>query len=163
MTSDASFTRLELDGTVEHVNGQQLVGGRGLASDAFRRAHRIEPHGFASWPVKGGIATVLQSRGSRDSAYVLGGEHPQKRPSGEYLTEGGTAIYDAAGNIVSVVAAKLRIVHSACVHIVAPEIVLEGTVRLGSAAAATPASMQGTIDDGGNADISNLATKVFVE
>ena len=46
--------------------------------------------------------------------------------------------------------------------ITADEIVLAGTVKLGSADASTPAAMKGTIDTGGNADISNLATKVFV-
>ncbi|MBZ8133219.1 phage baseplate assembly protein [Afifella sp. IM 167] len=161
--SDASLTRFLLDGTVTHRGGQQFVDGKGLAGDLFERVHRIEPHGFASWPVKGGIGAALQSRASRDSAYVIGGENPQLRPSGEYLTEGGTAIYDAAGNIVSVVAKSLRIVHSAEVRIVAPKIVLDGEVYLGGEDANREASAKGTVDTAGDVEVSNLATKVFVK
>jgi phage gp45-like len=158
---DAHFTRFAFDGRVDHRDGQQFVDGKGFAGDVFRRVHRPEPHGFASHPVKGGIGALLQSRGNRDSAYIFGGENPQLRPSGDMLTAGGTAIYDAAGNIVSVVAAKLRIVHSAAVHIVAPEIILEGTVKLGGPGASRPVSAQGTIDSGGFADTSNFAASVL--
>ncbi|QKV20236.1 phage baseplate assembly protein domain-containing protein [Oricola thermophila] len=157
---DGNLTRLELDGTVEHRGGQQFVNGTGFAGDAFERVHRVEPHGFASHPVAGGIAAVFSARGSRDSAYAFGGENPSLRPS---IEAGGTAIYDHLGNIVSIVASEMRIVHATGIHIVAPEIVLEGNVRLGSASASRPASAQGTVDTAGAEDVSNLATKVFVE
>lgn len=49
------------------------------------------------------------------------------------------------------------------VVITADKIILEGLVLLGGADADKPASMKGTIDTGGNADISNLATKVLVK
>lgn len=101
MISDANFTRLVFDGRVEHRDGQQFVGGKGLAGDRFAKVHRIEPHGFASWPVEGGIGALLQARGNRDSAYVLGGEHPGRRPE---LEEGGVALYDSAGGILKLVA-----------------------------------------------------------
>ena len=71
--SDTSFTRFVLDGTVEHRKGQQFINGKGLAGDLFERVHRPEPHGFASYPVKGGSGALVQARGQRDSAYVLGG------------------------------------------------------------------------------------------
>lgn len=157
---DANLTRMEFDGTVAHRGGQQFVNGRGFAGDRFERAHRIEPHGFASWPVQGGIGVVLGARGRRDAAYILGGEHPALRPQ---IAEGGTAIYDHAGNIVSVVMAELRIVHSTKVTIVAPEIVLDGNVRLGGEDADRPASAQGTIDSAGHTETGNFAAKVWMK
>lgn len=160
--ADSHLTRMELDGTVEHRRGQQFVNGKGFAGDVFERVHRIEPHGFASHPVKGGLATILSTRGNRDSAYAFGGENPSLRPSGDLLTEGGTAIYDHNGNIVSVVGAKLRIVHATTIHLIAPEIILEGTVKLGGPEANRPASAQGTLDSAGDADVSNFASKVLV-
>lgn len=160
---DGHLTRMELDGTVEHRNGQQFVSGKGFAADGFERVHRIEPHGFASHPVKGGLVTLLSARGNRDSAYAFGGENPKLRPSGANLTEGGTAIYDAAGNIASIVSANIRIVHSTIIHLVAPEIVLEGMVKLGGPDASRPASAEGTTDSAGDADSGNFATSVLLK
>jgi len=157
---DGHLTRMELDGKVEHRRGQQFVDGKGFAGDGFERVHRPEPHGFASHPVKGGIVTVLSARGNRDSAYALGGENPKLRPE---LPSGGTAIYDHVGNIVSIVEADIRIVHSTKVHIIAPEIILEGHVLLGGPDASRPASAEGTIDTAGDADVSNLATMVLLK
>ncbi|WP_052161062.1 phage baseplate assembly protein [Hoeflea sp. BAL378] len=156
---DGHLTRFELDGTVEHREGQQFINGKGFAGDSFERVHRIEPHGFASHPVKGGIGVAMSARGNRDSAYLFGGENPSMRPS---VDLGGTAIYDHTGNIVSVVQRQMRFVHSSKVHIVAPEIILEGTVRLGGPAAARPVSAQNSVDSAGHLQTSNLAEGVFV-
>lgn len=161
--ADSNLTRFELDGVVEHKGGQQFVNGRGFAGDGFERVHRIEPHGFASHPVKGGIGVALSARGQRDSAYVFGGENPGLRPSGDMLGPGGTAIYDAAGNIVSIVGASLRIVHSSTIHLVAPEIVLEGMVKLGGPDADRPASARDTVDTAGDSDVGNFATSVLMK
>lgn len=161
--ADSGFTRFELDGSVDHRGGQQFVNGKGFAGDAYESVHRIEPHGFASHPVAGGIGLLAGVRGNRDSAYVVGGENPGLRPKGEYLTAGGTAIYDAAGNIVSIVAAKIRIVHSAEVRIEAAKIVLKGVCYLGDEEGAVPAAMLGSIDSDGDAEVSNLATMVNVK
>lgn len=157
---DGHLTRMELDGKVEHRRGQQFVDGKGFSGDGFERVHRPEPHGFASHPVKGGIVTVLSARGNRDSAYAFGGENPGLRPE---LPLGGTAIYDAAGNIVSVVMAELRIVHAAKIHLIAPEIILEGMVKLGGPDADRPASAKDTVDTAGDVDVGNLATMVMVK
>ncbi|BDA84963.1 hypothetical protein Sa4125_25050 [Aureimonas sp. SA4125] len=162
MASDSGLTRFELDGTVAHRKGQQFVDGKGYGADGFAEVHRPEPHGFASHPVKGGIGVLMQSRANRDAAYVLGGENPGLRPKGDYLTAGGTAIYDHLGNIVSVVAAKLRIVHATEIRLQAPLIVLDGLVKLGGDAASRPASAQGTLDTAGHAEVGNLATKVLM-
>jgi len=142
MFFDGHLTRLELDGTVEHRDGQQFINGKGFSGDGFERAHRPEPHGFASWPVKGGIGVAVQARGARDSAYVLGGENPSLRPT---LTQGGTAIYDHLGNIVSIVQAKLRIAHATAIEIVGP-VTIVGNVQVQGNINASGS----IIDSGGN-------------
>lgn len=157
---DGHLTRLLFDGTVDHRNGQQFVNGKGFAGDGFERVHRIEPHGLATWPVEGGIGAAMQARGARDSFYVFGGENPKLRPAGDYLTMGGAVLYDHTGNVVSVVAQKLRIVHATAIHLVAPQIILEGNVLLGGPDADKPASMEGTIDSAGHVETSGFASKV---
>ncbi|MGO7560551.1 phage baseplate assembly protein [Rhizobium johnstonii] len=102
-----SGRRIELDGENVEKGGQQFVSGRGLFSDGYTRIHRIEPHGFASMPVKGAKAFLLQPNGDADQAYVFGGEHPSHRPSD--LPGGGTAIYDATGNIIKFVGSGIVI------------------------------------------------------
>lgn len=97
MAVDGGLTRFRLDGTVEHRSGQQFVDGRGYAGDRYERVHRVEPHGFASHPVAGGIGTFLAARGQRDSGYVFGGENPSLRPA---IPQGGSAQYDDKGNLI---------------------------------------------------------------
>ncbi|WP_039189940.1 phage baseplate assembly protein domain-containing protein [Aureimonas altamirensis] len=160
MASDANVTRMLLDGGVKHNGGQQFLSGKGLAGERFPRVHRLEPHGFTSHPVAGGIATILQSRNSRDSVYAMGGANPGLVPS---LDQGGTAIYDHLGNIVSIVMSEMRIVHATKIVIEAPEIVLTGMVKLGGEDASRPASAIGTIDTGGFVDAENPATMVLVK
>nr|WP_295465189.1 phage baseplate assembly protein [Mesorhizobium sp.] len=158
MAFDGHLTRFELGGKVEHKDGQQFVDGKGFAGDEFERFHRPEPHGFASHPVKGGIGIALSARGNRDSAYVLGGENPKLRPD---VAMGGAAIYDHTGNIVSVVQANMRLVHATVIHLIAPSIILEGTIKLGGPDAAREMSVRGTLDTAGDADVSNFAVGVF--
>lgn len=93
--------RIELDGRVVERGGQQFVSGRGAMADGWTEIHRIEPHGFASHPIKGGKGLLFPMPGNPDTAFVLGGESPENRPSG--LPQGGTALYDAAGNIIRMV------------------------------------------------------------
>lgn len=163
MAADSGLTRFRLDGTVDHRNGQQFVNGKGFAGDGYERVHRVEPHGFASHPVQGGIGAFMAARGQRDSGYVFGGENPALRPGGDMLTAGGTALYDHLGNIVSVVAAKLRIVHATEIHLIAPSIVLEGLVKLGGPDAARPVSAEGTVDSAGHIESLNFATMVLLK
>ncbi|MCQ0986395.1 phage baseplate assembly protein domain-containing protein [Jiella marina] len=98
--ADSGFTRVELDGTVEHRGGQQFVNGKGYAGDGYESVHRIEPHGFASHPVKGGIGLLAGVRGNRDSAYLIGAEKPSLRPD---LPQGASAQYDDKGNIIKLI------------------------------------------------------------
>lgn len=94
-------TRIELDGKVTERNGQQFLSGRGMHSDAFTEIHRIEPHGFMSNPIKGSIALGVSPNGDPDTTYILGGEHPEKRPKD--LPGGAVALYDATGNIIKLI------------------------------------------------------------
>ncbi len=96
-----SGARFEFDGTIEENKGQQFVNGRGRHSQGFTRLHRPESHGFASQPIAGAKGLLLFPNSQSDEGYVLGGEHPGKRPTG--LPAGATAIYDANGNIIKLV------------------------------------------------------------
>jgi hypothetical protein len=49
------------------------------------------------------------------------------------------------------------------VTITATQFIVNGTSYLGGADASTPASMRGTVDTNGDADIANLATKVLLK
>lgn len=95
--------RIELDGRVVERGGQQFVSGRGTKADGWTEIHRIEPHGFASMPIKGGKGLLLPMPGNPDTAFVLGGENPANRPAD--LPAGAAALYDAAGNIIRMVMA----------------------------------------------------------
>lgn len=90
--------RIEYDGREDVRGGQQFVSGRGPHGDGWTRIHRIESHGFASSPVKGAKGLLLPSPADPEVAFVLGLESPGLRPTN--LPAGGTAIYDAAGNIM---------------------------------------------------------------
>jgi len=133
----------------------------GYAGEEFTRVHRVSPFGFTSHAPAGSHGIGLALRGMRDLVVALGLEHPQYRPRNRAV--GTTAIYDQWGNIVSLVEAEIRIVHTAKIHLKAPEIVLEGTVKLGGDDAAKPASMQGTVDSAGHSDVSGFATKVLMK
>lgn len=100
--------RFEFDGSIDERDGQQFVSGRGVYGDGYTRIHRIEPHGFMSNPIKGSKGLLISPNGNPDEAYVLGGEHPGRRPAG--LPGGASAIYDANGNIISLVGTKIRLV-----------------------------------------------------
>lgn len=103
-----SGKRIELDGENVERGGQQFVSGRGMFKDGYTRVHRIESHGFMSMPVKGAKALLISPNDDPDQAYVIGGEHPSHRP--QNIPGGGTAIYDASGNIISMVGTKIRLV-----------------------------------------------------
>ncbi|MBS9720169.1 phage baseplate assembly protein [Tianweitania sp. BSSL-BM11] len=99
---DAGLTRLLLDGKVIHEGGQQFLAGKGMAGEHFPRVHRVEPHGFTSNPVAGGIATVMQAGGQRDSVYAMGGANPSMVPQ---LDPGCSALYDQFGGILKFITA----------------------------------------------------------
>jgi phage gp45-like len=147
--------------SVDDSGPQQLMQLTGLDGQTIGEAVRSQPFGLSSVPLIGAEALMLALGGGHDRMHALGVEHPQHRPTG--TPPGGMVIYDAYGDAVSVVQANLRVVHSAKITLQAPEIELIGNVTLGGAVGSgVPASKQGTIDTGNNADILNLATKVKV-
>jgi phage gp45-like len=156
----SQFLRVTL-GSVDDSGQQQKLQLVGLDGQNIGDSVRAQHFGLSSVPPAGSEGLALALGGGMDRVHVLGMEHPQKRPTNQ--PGGSTVLYDAAGNAVSIVGGNLRIVHSAKVSIVAPIIELVGTVTLGGAAGSgVPAAKQGTLDTAGNADTSNLATKVNV-
>jgi phage gp45-like len=137
-----ALKRIELDGENVERGGQQFVSGRGMFKDGYTRVHRIESHGLLSMPVKGAKALLLSPNGDPDQAYVIGGEHPEHRPKD--IPSGGTAIYDANGNIISLVGAKIRLV--APLFEFVGNITLQGDLNVTGNIHATGS----IIDEGGN-------------
>lgn len=97
----SGFVRFDFDGRLEEKGGQQFVSGRGMYGDGYTRIHRPEPHGFISSPPAGSKGLLLPSPNNPDFAVVLGVEHPGHRPAD--IPGGGSALYDASGNIIKVV------------------------------------------------------------
>jgi phage gp45-like len=137
--------RIELDGRIVEKGGQQFVSGRGAYGDAWTRIYRPEPHGFASSPIAGGKGFVLPKPGTPDFALVIGGEHPERRP---VLQNGGTAIYDAFGNIQKFVADGIVVdVAGRTINTTAGGWVLNG-----------PATINGNLQVNGNITASGVIT-----
>jgi phage baseplate assembly protein V len=147
--------------SVDDSGPQQLLKLTGLAGQTIGEAVRSQHFGLTSVPPVGAEALILALGGGFDRAHALGVEHPAKRPTN--TPAGGTVLYDAYGDAISIVQANMRLVHSAKISLVAPEIELIGAVTLGGeAGSGVPAAKQGTVDTGGFADEANLATKVNV-
>lgn len=146
---------------IDDSGSQQLVDFRAFAGDSPKKVFRPQQHGFTSNPPAGSEGYALALGGRSDRLMYVDGGHQDHRPKGR--PAGSTAIYDAFGQIISLVDKNVRIVGSDTVTIVAPTIVLEGTVKLGGADASRPASAQGTIDSAGHTETSNFATKVLMK
>jgi phage baseplate assembly protein V len=146
---------------VDDSGTQQRLTLEGLASEEFSRVVRSQHFGLSSVPPKGAEGLILAQGGRSDRAHVLGLEHKDHRPRNQEV--GDVVLYDAHDNAISLVKKNLRIVGSDTVTIKGAKIVLEGNVYLGGADADKPAAMQGTLDTAGNADVSNLASKVFMK
>lgn len=145
--------------SIDTSGAQHLATLKGLPGEALVNIPRVKDFGFSSMPPAGSTALIAALGGRSDRAMVLGIDHPSFGPRDQQ--PGYTTLYDAYGNAVSLVQSNLRIVGSAKVTISAPLIVLDGVVHLGGEGG-VPAAMQGTVDTAGNADVGNLATRVFV-
>lgn len=156
----AAFVRARLEG-FDDADGIQRVTARGLKGSTYSDVLRLQPFGFSSTPPAGSVGLLLAQSGASERAFALGFEHEDHRPRS--LAAGGTRIYDASGQVVSIVERKIRIVGGDEIHLSATTIILEGLVKLGGPGASRPASAQGTIDSNGDADVSNPATKVWME
>jgi phage baseplate assembly protein V len=107
---------------------QQLLALSGLASDLPKNIVHVQPFGFSSNPPAGGEGLIVCPGGRSDRAMFIGGEHPQHRPLN--TAAGGTIVYDAYGDVVSIVQANIRIVHAMQVSIESPEVIIKGALTV---------------------------------
>ncbi|TBW33350.1 hypothetical protein EYW49_20540 [Siculibacillus lacustris] len=140
---------------------QHIIRGTGLKGEEVL-APRVKDFGFSSSPPPGSVGLLAALGGRSDRAMLFGLDHADYGPRD--LAVGHTAIYDAFGNIVSLVQSEIRIVSATKITLRAPAVTIDSPViKLGSDGAAMPAAMQGTTDTGGFADITNLSTRVLIE
>ncbi|MEP0518574.1 MAG: phage baseplate assembly protein [Hyphomicrobiales bacterium] len=145
-------------------DGQQLMrvtGRSGEQLGANSLVPRVQSFGLTSNPPAGSHGIVMAPGGDPSAAVLLGVESPGHRVKN--VEVGGTALYDQNGNVISLVAANIRIVSPTAIILEAPDIALDGNVYVGGPiGSGVPSSKQGTLDTANNADVGNLATKVFV-
>lgn len=146
---------------LDDSGSQQRLRATGLAGEEFVNVVRAQHFGLTSVPPKGAEGLLLAQGGRSDRAHILGLEHGDHRRRD--VEVGGTVLYDANGQAISLVRNALRIVGSGTITIKANKVVIDAEVHLGGADADKPASMLGTIDSAGHSEQSNLATKVFVK
>lgn len=100
----------------EHVEADdsgdlQTLTLLGSSGETLKKVHRVQPFGFHSNVPKGSHGFGLQFGGGSDGGRLLnaylGGEHPDHRPRKRDV--GTSALYDANGNIVSLVSKELRV------------------------------------------------------
>lgn len=144
----------------DDADGVQRITASGLKGSTFGEVLRLQPFGFSSTPPKGSVGLILAQSGAAERAFALGFEHEDHRPRSQ--PPGATVLYDGSGQVVSIVNRTIRIVGGDLFHVSATTIVLDGTVKLGSPGADKPAAMLGSIDTDGDAQVANLATRVFV-
>ncbi|PHQ72404.1 MAG: hypothetical protein COB93_00235 [Sneathiella sp.] len=145
-------------------DGQQMMRVTGRAGEqlgANSLVPRIQSFGLSSNPPLGSHGIVMAPGGDPSAAVLLGVESPDHRVRNVEI--GGTILYDQNGNMISLVAANIRIVSPTEIILVAPNIALDGNVYLGGpVGSGVPSSKEGTLDTANHADVSNLATKVNV-
>lgn len=140
---------------------QQLLTLQGLKSERIRNVVRSQPFGFSSVPPAGAEGLLAPQGGRSDRAHAFNLEHPDYRPRNTPL--GGTVIYDAFGDAISIVEKNIRIVCGDTLTIAAPNVVFQSeSVKFGTNAT-KPAAMQGTVDTAGNTDVDKLSTIVLME
>jgi phage gp45-like len=150
--------RMRIDRAYE-VGGLLYVDGKGMAGQRFKKVLVNEQHGMASTPPLGATGWVTMPGGRPDLAYISHIQHDGFRPG---VPAGAAVLYNQFGQLIKMYSDEITIEAGAKFQVNASEIVLNGVCKLGGEGASTPASRQGTVDTGGFADTTNLATKVFV-
>lgn len=154
------LTRVEVDADEERDDGLLYGAVRGRAGERRVGVLHAQQHGLASRPPKGSVGVKLAMGGRHAQPIMFGAEHPSMRPR---MQPGETVLYNAYGEAVSIVQNNIRIVSGGTITIKAATIVLDGDCRIGGADASRPASAQGTIDTGGDVEVSNFATRVWLK
>lgn len=98
---DGQFTKVIIESS-RYENGRLLVSGTGMAGERFRDFVYWEPHGFHARPADGSIGYLVAPGGRRDQGMVMAAANPSRVPA---LQKGEAAMYDAAGNVVTLTAA----------------------------------------------------------
>lgn len=138
----------EFDGRIKEEKGQQFLSGRGFYNDGYTEVRRLEPHGFYSSPPAKSQGLVIAPNDDLDHAFLLGVDHPEKRPSG--LPPGSSALYDGNGNIIKLIGNGLVVdmqsntitITSGSWMVTAPEITFNGNLTVNGNIVST-----GTITD----------------
>lgn len=126
---------------IDATGGQHMVRATGLRGEELR-VPRVKDFGFSSSPPAGSIGLLASLGGRSDRAMLLGIDHADHGPRD--LAGGHTAIYDAFGNVVSLVEKSVRIVAATKAEIVAPVVVVTSPdIRLGSASASQRVAIEG--------------------
>jgi len=151
-------------GTITRVRdegGYQHADASGRADDMYEDIMRAQPFGFSSNPPVGSEGLLVSLGGNSSNAMMIGAEHQDHRPRNKM--PGDSFLYDAHGNIISMITQDIRIVGAQNITLQAASIALNGQVFLGGDhGSGKPAALQGTVDDVGHACVGNLASKVNV-
>lgn len=133
---------------IDVAAAQHTVRATGLKGEEVL-APRHKEFGFSSSPPPGSVGLLASLGGRSDRGMILGLDHPAYGPRD--LGMGESAIYNAHGDIVSLVQRRVRIVSvtvevvaSAVATISAPQVVVTSPdIRLGSAAASQRVAIEG--------------------
>lgn len=98
---DAMLRRATLEALYDD-GAHQVVDIRGLVGDRPRGVHRIQSFGLSAVPPAGAHGIIADLGGRSDRAVLFGLEHADYRPRN--LPGGATALYDANGNIIKMLA-----------------------------------------------------------
>lgn len=106
-SSRVMISRIELKETLDDGDFQRITA-EGHDDEILKKIGRNMPFGLASHAPVGSIGHAISISGRRDMAWALGLEHPEHRPKN--LAAGTTRIYNAHGDVVSLVERNIRIV-----------------------------------------------------
>jgi phage baseplate assembly protein V len=125
-----------------------------------------------SWrPMKAGQqVTLLCPDGDLSNAIALPGGFHDKNPAPSSSAAEDIELQRGNGRVratdtaqfIEFGGASVK-VEDGAITLKAPKIILDGTYYLGGADAANPVAMLGTVDTGGNADVTNLSTSGFTK
>lgn len=104
----------------------QRLTFQGLRGQRPSKVGRSLPFGFTSHAPPGSIGHLINVAGRADQMWALGFEHPDHRPRD--LAQGVSAIYNAHGDIISLVENKVRYVSAT--HEFVGNIVITGDITM---------------------------------
>jgi phage baseplate assembly protein V len=158
---DATRTRLRRVSvvSVDDSGKQQRHTLTGLTSEQLKRVVHSQQFGFSSVPPAGSEGLLAEHGGRSDRSHVFHTEHPDYRPTG--YSPGDSVLYDAHGNICSLIKKNINIVGAQTITLKAQTVIFDSQdIRFGGADASRPCSAQGTVDSCGCVDSSNFSTSM---